>query len=159
IQEEQILVSFKADTGNVLAQARATGGPVFGPGSETSDSIPALLSNNEHVWSAREVQGAGGHGNVTRLRQLAAGGRIAAFGVGGPLTWSDSLNAAVTGIDDVVARNVAFVRDQLAKMVTEAAPGPAGAGVARWAAMVDQALGIMGQPLAYESITLRRMNQ
>ncbi|MGH8867818.1 MAG: phage tail tape measure protein, partial [Actinomycetes bacterium] len=40
---------------------RAFGGAIRGPGGETADRIPALLSNNEHVWSAREVRGAGGH--------------------------------------------------------------------------------------------------
>lgn len=49
----------------------ATGGPVYGAGTATSDSIPALLSNNEHVWTAREVSSAGGHGAVESLRQQA----------------------------------------------------------------------------------------
>src|SRR5690606_36338975 len=40
---------------------RANGGPVIGPGTATSDSIPARLSNGEHVWTAREVANAGGH--------------------------------------------------------------------------------------------------
>ena len=34
------------------------GGPVAGPGTATSDSIPAWLSNGEHVWTAREVAAA-----------------------------------------------------------------------------------------------------
>ncbi len=54
----------------------ATGGPVFGPGSSTSDSIPAYLSNDEHVWTAAETRGAGGHGQVAMLRQLARSGRL-----------------------------------------------------------------------------------
>lgn len=49
----------------------ATGGSVFGPGTGTSDSIPALLSNGEHVWTAREVSAAGGHSAVESLRQQA----------------------------------------------------------------------------------------
>ena len=69
-------------------QYRASGGSVFGPGSETSDSIPAMLSNNEHVWSAREVRGAGGHGAMERLRALAREGRMPAFRAGGPVVWS-----------------------------------------------------------------------
>ncbi|HEU6456118.1 MAG TPA: phage tail tape measure protein, partial [Roseateles sp.] len=35
----------------------ATGGPVFGAGNETSDDVPAWLSTNEHVWTAKEVRG------------------------------------------------------------------------------------------------------
>jgi TP901 family phage tail tape measure protein len=54
----------------------ATGGPVFGAGSTTSDSIPAMLSNGEHVWTAKEVEAAGGHGAVMAMRSMAlASGR------------------------------------------------------------------------------------
>lgn len=35
---------------------RAQGGPVFGPGSSTSDSIPAMLSNGEYVVRAKAVR-------------------------------------------------------------------------------------------------------
>lgn len=62
---------------------RASGGSVFGPGTETSDSIPALLSNNEHVWSAKEVRGAGGHGMIERMRAMARAGALPAFKTGG----------------------------------------------------------------------------
>jgi phage-related minor tail protein len=60
----------------------ATGGSVFGAGTATSDSIPALLSNGEHVWTAREVRGAGGHSAVEALRARAAAGG-SAFAKGG----------------------------------------------------------------------------
>ncbi|QRQ79180.1 phage tail tape measure protein [Glutamicibacter protophormiae] len=62
---------------------RASGGSVFGPGTETSDSIPAWLSTNEHVLSAREVRGLGGHGSVERLRAMARNGQAPAFATGG----------------------------------------------------------------------------
>ena len=52
----------------------ATGGEVAGaisgPGSGTSDSILARLSNGEHVWTAREVANAGGHKGVEMLRAI-----------------------------------------------------------------------------------------
>jgi len=35
-------------------------GAINGPGTETSDSIPAMLSNNEFVFTAKAVRGAGG---------------------------------------------------------------------------------------------------
>lgn len=60
----------------------ASGGSVFGAGTATSDSIPALLSNGEHVWTAREVRGAGGHTAVEALRAHAARGG-SAFANGG----------------------------------------------------------------------------
>lgn len=61
----------------------AVGGPVYGPGTGTSDSIPAMLSNNEHVWTEREVKGAGGHSEVARLRAMAASGQVPGFRDGG----------------------------------------------------------------------------
>ena len=64
-------------------QYKAAGGPVFGQGTTTSDSIPAMLSDQEHVWSAREVSGAGGHGQVERLRAMARAGTLPAFRDGG----------------------------------------------------------------------------
>src|SRR5690606_39250480 len=63
--------------------ARAAGGPIFGPGTGTSDSVPAMLSAGEHVWTAAEVQAAGGHGAVEAMRRwvktgqrFADGGRV-----------------------------------------------------------------------------------
>jgi len=38
----------------------ADGGEIVGPGTATSDSIPAMLSDGEFVMNARAVQGAGG---------------------------------------------------------------------------------------------------
>src|SRR5699024_3515538 len=52
----------------------ATGGPVYGPGTGTSDSIPALLSNGEHVITAREVALAGGQDAIYRMREAIRSG-------------------------------------------------------------------------------------
>jgi SLT domain-containing protein len=54
--------------------AYATGGPVQGAGTGTSDSITARLSNGEHVWTAAEVAAAGGHGAVAAMRSAGVGG-------------------------------------------------------------------------------------
>jgi hypothetical protein len=66
-----------------FAARRATGGPVFGAGTATSDSIPALLSNGEHVITAREVKAAGGHSAVQAWRKslltFADGGAVAGY--------------------------------------------------------------------------------
>lgn len=64
---------------NVLRSAmgnvrRAAGGPVYGPGTGTSDSIPALLSNGEHVITAREVALAGGQDAIYRMREAIRSG-------------------------------------------------------------------------------------
>lgn len=53
----------------------ATGGAVWGPGSETSDSILARLSKNEHVWTADEVRKFGGHRKMLQWRKAVATGK------------------------------------------------------------------------------------
>lgn len=53
---------------------QATGGPVIGPGTGTSDSILRRLSNGEHVLTAAEVEAMGGHSKVQQFRsQLMSG--------------------------------------------------------------------------------------
>lgn len=91
----------------------ADGGPVIGPGTGTSDSIDAKLSNGEHVWTADEVQKAGGQGAMYRARaavksgalRFATGGAVgpARFADGGAVDWSaiQELLGDVTTYDDV----------------------------------------------------------
>ncbi|MFE6846572.1 transglycosylase SLT domain-containing protein [Streptomyces sp. NPDC057686] len=62
----------------------ARGGGVSGPGTGTSDSIPAMLSHGEHVWTAAEVQAAGGHRRVAQMRSNVLNGRrVRVFGTRG----------------------------------------------------------------------------
>ncbi|MCC9154911.1 replication protein [Streptomyces parvulus] len=92
----------------------AIGGPVFGAGTETSDDVPAWLSKNEHVWTAKEVRGAGGHGSVMALRKWAAAGgngRLPGFAEGGGLFgWVKS--AASKGVD-LAKSGVSWLKDGL----------------------------------------------
>jgi hypothetical protein len=60
-----------------LSGGFAEGGAVSGPGTGTSDSIFARLSNGEHVMTAAAVQRVGGHGvldaiNAGRIPDLAS---------------------------------------------------------------------------------------
>lgn len=64
---------------------RATGGSIFGAGTATSDSIPAMLSNGEHVWTADEVNKLGGQGAMYRLRGMVKSGLLKGFDSGGPV--------------------------------------------------------------------------
>lgn len=66
-----------------LPKGFAHGGAVYGPGTTTSDSIPARLSKGEHVWTAQEVAAAGGHGMVYTMRQMVLDGIIPGFASGG----------------------------------------------------------------------------
>lgn len=52
----------------------ATGGPIYGPGSATSDSIPAMLSNGEYVIQAAAVDKYGVD-LFDRLNSMVAGHR------------------------------------------------------------------------------------
>lgn len=57
----------------------ATGGAIFGAGTATSDSIPALLSNGEHVLTAKDVGAMGGQTGVYSFRNAlhrAGGGDV-----------------------------------------------------------------------------------
>lgn len=84
--------------GTVLAPGFATGGPIFGAGTETSDSILTRLSTNEHVWSASEVKGAGGHGAVAAMRAAArTGGSVPGFRNGGAPGYSQAVAPSAGG--------------------------------------------------------------
>lgn len=61
----------------------ASGGKIAGPGTGTSDSILAALSNGEHVWTADEVKKLGGHKKMYELRNAVREGMIPAFKGGG----------------------------------------------------------------------------
>jgi tape measure domain-containing protein len=70
----------------------AAGGSILGPGSGTSDSIPALLSNGEHVWTADEVNKLGGQGAMYRLRGMVKSGLLDGFDSGGAVNPNPLLN-------------------------------------------------------------------
>jgi SLT domain-containing protein/phage-related protein len=65
----------------------ATGGAVFGAGTTTSDDIPARLSRGEHVWTAAEVDAAGGHSEVYKMRRSVLDGNEPGFAGGGAVEW------------------------------------------------------------------------
>ncbi|MBT2467861.1 phage tail tape measure protein [Streptomyces sp. ISL-66] len=117
----------------------ATGGSVFGAGTATSDSIPALLSNGEHVWTDREVRGAGGHGAVEELRAMARSGGsmfakggavgIPRYADGGVVDWLSGKarqigGAVMDGIEFMTSPSKAwdvatkFIRDQIGSSLT-----------------------------------------
>lgn len=65
--------SFKVGSKTVSAFSR--GGPVRGPGTSTSDSIPAKLSDGEYVLTAEDVKKAGGHSAIDEWRAMLGGDR------------------------------------------------------------------------------------
>ena len=83
--KRQIRLNVVANTGGAGprgVQMRASGGSVRGPGTATSDSIPALLSNGEHVLTASDVQKAGGQGAIYGMRSMIQSGLLRFAGGG-----------------------------------------------------------------------------
>lgn len=81
-QAQQAAFVVKYNLQRVGGPKLAAGGPVIGPGSATSDSIPAMLSNGEHVLTASEVSRMGGHQAVYRMRAAARAGGLRFAGGG-----------------------------------------------------------------------------
>lgn len=78
---------FAARWSSAFGKAFATGGSVDGPGTGTSDSIPAMLSNGEYVLNAQAVDRLGvpflNGLNTGRLRGFASGGLVGSGGAAG----------------------------------------------------------------------------
>lgn len=97
---------------------RAAGGEIVGPGTGTSDSIPAigpgagayLLSNGEHVLTAREVNLLGGQDAVYAMRAAIRSQQFAAAYAGG-----GSVGRSRSGGSQSIAVDGLFDYDQLAE--------------------------------------------
>lgn len=76
----------KSSFGSIFGLHKATGGYIMGPGTSTSDSIPAFLSNGEYVLTADAVQNVGlpllDAMNSGRVGHFATGGLVRANGSG-----------------------------------------------------------------------------
>lgn len=76
---------FAARWKGAFGKAFASGGSVAGPGTGTSDSVPAMLSNGEYVLNAQAVDRLGvpflNGLNTGRLRGFASGGLVGSGGV------------------------------------------------------------------------------
>lgn len=110
---------------------RAMGGPIYGPGSGTSDDVPIMGSNGEHMWTASEVQAAGGHGAIYRLRSMVRHGqlRVQGYKDGGEILPAGVKStvrvpsAAMVQPQDNSASVAASVADALSRAVGAAAGG------------------------------------
>lgn len=105
-QRRQVSINIGANaggTGRTGQTAKATGGSVVGPGTGTSDSIPALLSNGEHVLTASDVAKAGGQGAVYRMRGLIQAGALR-FARGGMVSISGGTGNAGDSVTEAKAR-------------------------------------------------------
>jgi TP901 family phage tail tape measure protein len=121
IDDESVRVSLftsKAPGGHVPSDKNpgsgyATGGSVWmgdrgavhGAGTSTSDSIAApRLSDDEHVVTAKEVRGAGGHGAVAAMRASWAQGFAGGGAVGLRITPQAQSVAGMRAVASSIAR-------------------------------------------------------
>jgi hypothetical protein len=72
--------TYKMTDGNSFIRQAAAGGYISGPGTPTSDSIPAMLSNGEFVVNAKSAASFG-YGNLESINKMAAGGLAARFDI------------------------------------------------------------------------------
>jgi hypothetical protein len=142
---------------------KASGGYISGPGSGTSDSIPARLSNGEFVVraSATAKHLPLLHAlNSDMLPGYAGGGYVTAADVPKPYStgrYSGAISApGAAGMSKEYDEAVAFMN---ATAIAGSPGAPAGAGVQRWLPTVLAALNLMGQPASLAQTTLRRMQQ
>jgi hypothetical protein len=94
-----LIVTATGSGGIASAGRLAAGGPVYGPGTGTSDTAGLFaLSKGEHVLTAKEVKAAGGHDAIMAFRRgltgrpvprMASHGRVAS---GGGVSSSGALN-------------------------------------------------------------------
>ena len=98
---------FAARWKGAFGKAFATGGSVDGPGTGTSDSIPAMLSNGEYVLNAQAVDRLGvpflNGLNTGRLRGFASGGLV---GSGGAYNRTASVGSSSSSTSNSITLNV-----------------------------------------------------
>jgi TP901 family phage tail tape measure protein len=125
----------------IVPMRRARGGPVWGAGTTTSDSIPAYLSNQEHVWDADAVKGVGG-GNYQRGHKRLAAMRKEARGYadGGPVGYA--VGGPVLKADFPLGTSVGRVGRRFEAAITRAISRLAG----RWDRYAEKTFGGLGKP-------------
>jgi hypothetical protein len=76
------VITIDAEHGRQYFNSYAMGGPVWGAGTATSDSIPAMLSNGEFVINAKSASMIG-HDKLHAMNKYANGGLVRGFEGGG----------------------------------------------------------------------------
>jgi len=171
----KIMTGKDAGLVNIGGIARATGGPIFGPGTETSDDIPIWASKNEHMWTAKEVKAVGGHEAMKRLRMMAlmgllkgyrTGGEIKGYASGGAVDARASTPSAGaissgtnTAFGNFFRANVGALIKQFKDAYVSNVGAGVGGGVTRWTGMVQSVLSQLNESLGWTATVLRRMNQ
>jgi hypothetical protein len=130
----------------------ATGGPISGAGTGTSDSILQLVSNGEHMLTAADVQAAGGHAAIFAYRKSLHQG----YAQGGPIIITMPSASDISAAYNTGANNGATYFPPPIPPVGGGSSG--GGGAAQWSSMVSQILAMLGQPASSLAGNLRRIN-
>jgi TP901 family phage tail tape measure protein len=101
-------VTAGAVPGSMPQQTRAYGGPIYGPGTKTSDSVPILASRGEYMIRAAAVDKYG----IGFMNALNAG-KIQKFASGGPVS-SPTASPAMGGVVELGPKSLAAVARQVA---------------------------------------------
>lgn len=113
--------NWSATAGQNLPPAHfAEGGPVpklWDGANRQTDSQPALLRVDEHVWTPEEVDAMGGHKAVERLRKAALRGELKGFRSGGQVSFTGDHRSN----DAVVGQVLSPIESGTAKMLNDLA--------------------------------------
>jgi hypothetical protein len=150
------------------AVGHATGGHISGPGGPRDDMIPAMLSNGEFVVNAASTARNRGLLESINARGYADGGIAIGDNIAGAVLASRYQGMA-TAVNLMHPGSMQSITDLAPNIVIPPAGGgggaggqisyAAGAGVAQWAGVINQALQLLGQPASWLGTVERRMNQ
>lgn len=112
------------------AVGKASGGLITGPGSGTSDSIPAWLSNGEYVIPAATVKQLG----IGFFDSIRTG-----YAAGGLVRPSESMSETLN-LENIIGAITPKID------LLSAAATPVGAGVQRWVPDIFKVLSLLGLP-------------
>lgn len=138
------------------APGQAAGGPVRGPGGPTEDLVPRWLSNGEFVVKAASVRKYG-----PKFFQELNAGRMAAGGlvVKAQTSLGNAVPQMMLAIQKYAQAHVAQGMAAIGGGGSYGGSYSASGGVARWAPLILQALGLLGQSPSWLPLVERRMNQ
>lgn len=87
----------------------ATGGPIYGPGTKTSDSIPILASAGEYMMRASAVDKYG-----LDFMNAVNSGRIKRFAEGGPVSTVTASSSPMVGIMELGPKSLSAIAREVA---------------------------------------------
>ena len=119
---------------------RAMGGPVYGPGTGTSDSIPAMLSNGEFIMNAAATSRNLPLLHAMNAQKFAAGGLV----INAQANQGDFVPKLTSFYDNAINTVKSSLQSAMASY-GGGSPGGAG-GAAQWAPLVAMVAAMLGIP-------------